>query len=117
MNDLKGLVQKLEHVSTHQRPVLLVFDSLTPIIEARGIEQTITLLAYLRRTGKFSSVIAAVPREMLHPHDHRLLENTCDAIITLEDGMMKIVGKSNRGAGKVTKEIQPSRIVTYETGR
>ena len=54
---------------------------------------------------------------MLHLHDHRVLEDTSDAIITLEDGMMKIVGKSNRGAGKVTKEIQPSRIVTYETGR
>jgi len=116
LNDLEGLMQKIEQMSTSQRPVPLVFDSLAPIIEAHGIEQTITLLACLRRTGKFSSVIAAVLQEMLHPHDHRLLEDSSDAIITLEDGMMQIVGKSHRGTGKVTKEIQPFRIISDEKG-
>ena len=60
-----------------------------------------------------SPIVLPVLAESLRPLDHRLLEDVCDAVVSLQGGELNIVRRSARtggAGGRLVREIQPFRL-------
>mmetsp|Transcript_5405 Transcript_5405/g.15763 ORF Transcript_5405/g.15763 Transcript_5405/m.15763 type:complete len:428 (-) Transcript_5405:234-1517(-) len=100
-------------------PIPIVFDSISPLIAMHGLSRIIIFLQHLRenqakiRQGSEhfirSPIVIPVLGEVLSPHDHRRLEDFCDATLVLDRGDIQIARNSSRAGsvgGKLMREVQ-----------
>lgn len=113
-----------------QRPVPIVFDSMTPLLAIHGAKNVSLLLQSFKQVQTqqksiISPIIAPVLNESIRPSDHRLLEDIADAFISIKfrddvknsdgivSGVLDIV-RQGGGAlgGKLMRGCIPFRIVS-----
>ena len=70
-----------------ERPVPIIFDSLTPLLALHGVQNVSLLLKNFKQQvpskQSLSPIIAPILYESIRPSDHRLLEDMADAFLSL----------------------------------
>jgi hypothetical protein len=117
-----------------QQPIPIIFDSLTPLLALHGAQNVSLLFQNFKQVMPSSSqsiailspIIAPIVYESIRPSDHRLLEDTSDAFMTLRmgddicksdaiaSGVLDIVrrGGANNGlGGKLMRGCVPVHIM------
>jgi hypothetical protein len=93
----------------------LVIESLTPILQRHGLDQTVRLIRKLRTI--VLSIVISVVRETLSPCEHRVLEDLAEAILCIQEGDATLLRKGVRERDNVVREILSFQIVTDQEGQ
>jgi len=121
MNNLKKVVEKLKDImkmfsqraGKNEASIPVVFDSIVPLLLCHGLSSTnqfIEILSKLELSSKISPIVLPVSIESTSLHNHQILEDSSDAILTVNQGNLELFRKSRRGTGKVMREIIPFTI-------
>ncbi len=126
-NNLSALYESINHSCEQkgQTPVLLVWESLTPLFLAHGFDLTLRFLQELdassrtRRTKDCRRVLQvwSVRMETLTASQHAKLEDSANALMYMNRGEMTLMRQGIREAGNVVREVLPFRLVSQETGK
>lgn len=93
-------------------PILLVWESLTPLILVHGLERT---LQFLSMVDTFSSThflqIWCTRMETLTSKQHAKLEDAAQALLYLKGGNMTLLRQGVRESGNMVREILPFELL------
>jgi hypothetical protein len=119
LQDLPHLYDVLRRVVTdlEGKPVMLVWESLAPLIMVHGFDQVLRFLEALDKpvsgdaTADRILQIWPIRTETLTPSQHAKLEDAANALMNLNRGEMTMMRQGVRESGNIVREIMPFRLV------
>jgi hypothetical protein len=110
INNLGQLYQRLkeefDRASTCGTPVILIWQSLTPLIMVHGFKKVLRLLCALPTCLQ----VWPVKLQVMTPKQHAQLEDASNAILYLRGGEMNIIRQGIRERGNVLRQKLPFRL-------
>ncbi len=114
-----------------QKPIPIIFDSITPILMTQGIEKLTILLTHIKQKHTMSVKVQAsssasspspIPSPIFLPclietlplSSHRILEEYADALMTLQSGKLFMAKRSARAGGMVCGGLSGGMRLTKE---
>jgi hypothetical protein len=115
IHNLRTVHRRLvEEVSSKSAPVILVWQSLTPLLTVHGFPRILRLLTALPKCLQ----VWTVHGQALTPSDHGRLEDAANALLCLQGGQTTLVRQGIREPGNILRQQLPFRLVqTTANGR
>jgi hypothetical protein len=117
LEDLNTIVRAVEsHLETHQ-PCRsgLVIETLSPILQRHGINQTVRLIKTLKRL--VSPIVISVLSESLNLTQHMTLKDLAEAVLSIEGGDATLLRKGVRERDNVVRESLQFKIAANRQGQ
>ena len=122
MSDLSQLYQRLQEefgkrrdatqaVPVSAAPVIMIWQSLTPLIIAHGFSKVLRFLCALPTCFQVWSVNVQV----LTPKQHAKLEDASNALLCMQDGQMTMIRQGIRERGNIIRKSLPFRLTLKPT--
>ena len=117
INNLQQIYQRLEEefnqTNTSGTPVILIWQSLTPLIVVHGFQKVLRLLCALPTCLQ----IWPVNLQVMTPKQHAQLEDASNAILYLQNGEMNIIRQGIRERGNILRQKLPFRLEAIVSDR
>lgn len=113
MTNLQEVYQRLKTEFDSRKSVILVWQSLTPLIVVHGFKKVLRLLCALPPCLQ----IWPVNTQMMTPAQHAQLEDASNAILQLQGGEMNIIRQGIRERGNVLRQKLPFQLEAIATDR
>ncbi len=112
MNNLQEVYQRLKMEFNDRKSVILIWQSLTPLMVVHGFKKVLRLLCALPPCLQ----IWPVNTQLMTPTQHAQLEDVSNAILHLQGGEMNIIRQGIRERGNVLRQKLPFQLEAIATG-
>ena len=113
MNNLQAVYQRLKMEFNTRKSVILIWQSLTPLIAVHGFKKVLRLLCALPPCLQ----VWPVNTQLMTPSQHAQLEDASNAILQLQGGEMNIIRQGIRERGNVLRQKLPFQLEAIATNR
>jgi hypothetical protein len=124
LGDLTSLFQSLRKMlvasAEGTKPIMVVWESLSPLIMVHGFDRCLRFLEALDRplsrheTNVRMLQVWPVRTETLTLSQHSRLEDAANALMSLNRGEMTLMRQGVRESGNIVREIMPFRLIPQE---
>ena len=113
LNNLQAVYQRLKMELNTRKSVILMWQSLTPLIAVHGFRKVLRLLCALPPCLQ----VWPVNTQLMTPSQHAQLEDASNAILQLQGGEMSIIRQGIRERGNVLRQKLPFQLEAIATNR